>query len=942
MVVLAAAFIACGSPQQQRELVPTAPTALIPTQAPTAEPTNSPTASTIILELSVADVSSDIPDYDRGDWRHWTDEDSDCQDARQEVLIAESTVQVTYTDTDECRVESGRWIGPYTGTVVTDPGSLDVDHMVPLANAHKSGGWQWSKDRKREYANNLSYPGHLIATTARANRTKGAKGPEEWRPPNADYWCEYALDWISIKRTWGLIATEHEFAALSEMVQSCDINVFVQPVSARQQAEPTRTVTAQPDALTPSQTPTTQPAESDPAFEDRNCSDFSAWSDAQQFFEAAGGPTDDPHGLDRDGDGIACRSLPGAPGNSSPGAIPTAKPTVTPTPYPSATRTPATPTPTLSPTLAAPTAEQSSLKYDPAGPDRNCSDFSAWAEAQEFFEAAGGPTDDPHRLDRDGDGIACISLPGAPSNSSPTTISTARPAMTPTSNPTATVTPTPMPTTTVTPTPYPTTTVTPTPMPTTTVTPTPYPTTTVTPTPMPTTTVTLTPLLTVTVTPTPKFDDRNCSDFDTWAEAQDFFEDEGGPSDDPHRLDQDGDGIACQSLPGAPGSSSSTATPTVRPTVTQTRTVDDRNCSDFDTWQEAQDFFEDEGGPDQDPHRLDQDRDGVACKSLQASSGSSPPTAALTAEPTVVPTPTFDDRNCSDFDTWAEAQQFFEDEGGPQQDPHRLDQDGDGVACKSLQASLGSSSPTAKPTVTPTTTFDDRNCSDFDTWQEAQDFFEDEGGPQQDPHRLDQDGDGVACKSLQGSLGSSSPTAKPTVTPTTTFDDRNCSDFDTWQEAQDFFESAGGPDDDPHRLDRDGDGIACQSLPGAPGSSSPTATSIPDPTKTPTPKPLPPTSTPTPIPPSPTPTPQPEPTATPTPEPPSPTATPTPIPPSPTPTPTPRPEPTATFEDRNCSDFDTWSQAQEFFKSEGGPDKDPHRLDGDGNGIACQSLPGAP
>ena len=50
----------------------------------------------------------------------------------------------------------------------------------------------------------------------------------------------------------------------------------------------------------------------------------------------------------------------------------------------------------------------------PAGPDRNCSDFARWAEAQAFYEAAGGPNADPHRLDRDRDGVACQSLPGAP------------------------------------------------------------------------------------------------------------------------------------------------------------------------------------------------------------------------------------------------------------------------------------------------------------------------------------------------------------------------------------------------------------------------------------------------------------------------------------------------------------------------------------------------
>lgn len=52
------------------------------------------------------------------------------------------------------------------------------------------------------------------------------------------------------------------------------------------------------------------------------------------------------------------------------------------------------------------------LPYDPNGPDRDCGDFSTHAQAQRFFEAAGGPGSDPHRLDGDSDGVACESLPG--------------------------------------------------------------------------------------------------------------------------------------------------------------------------------------------------------------------------------------------------------------------------------------------------------------------------------------------------------------------------------------------------------------------------------------------------------------------------------------------------------------------------------------------------
>jgi endonuclease YncB( thermonuclease family) len=51
------------------------------------------------------------------------------------------------------------------------------------------------------------------------------------------------------------------------------------------------------------------------------------------------------------------------------------------------------------------------LRYDPEGPDRDCGDFRTRREAQIFFEAAGGPDRDPHRLDSDGDGMVCEGLP---------------------------------------------------------------------------------------------------------------------------------------------------------------------------------------------------------------------------------------------------------------------------------------------------------------------------------------------------------------------------------------------------------------------------------------------------------------------------------------------------------------------------------------------------
>lgn len=164
----------------------------------------------------IAPTSTDVPAYDRTEWDLWIDADGDCQDTRQEVLIQESLVMVTL-DPRGCRVLAGMWQDEYTGNVYTDPGDLDIDHRVPLANAHRSGGWQWDLPRKRDYANDLSDPEHLVAVSASANRSKGDKGPEAWKPPLRQDWCHYASAWRAIKQRWNLSMTTDEEHALSEM-----------------------------------------------------------------------------------------------------------------------------------------------------------------------------------------------------------------------------------------------------------------------------------------------------------------------------------------------------------------------------------------------------------------------------------------------------------------------------------------------------------------------------------------------------------------------------------------------------------------------------------------------------------------------------------------------------------------------------------------------------
>jgi hypothetical protein len=135
---------------------------------------------------------STAPD-NRDDWPTWIDADGDCQDTRAEVLIAEADGPVTLSP-DGCRVVAGTWFDPYTATTFIDPAQLEIDHLVPLANVNASGGYAWDPTVKKAYANDLSSDATLIAVAASANRAKGERSPDQWKPPNRGYWCQYAED----------------------------------------------------------------------------------------------------------------------------------------------------------------------------------------------------------------------------------------------------------------------------------------------------------------------------------------------------------------------------------------------------------------------------------------------------------------------------------------------------------------------------------------------------------------------------------------------------------------------------------------------------------------------------------------------------------------------------------------------------------------------------
>lgn len=162
--------------------------------------------------------------FDRDAWPHWIDADGDCQDTRTEVLIAESEIPVRFADARRCEVASGRWRCPYTDRTITDPRQLDVDHLVPLAHAHAAGASAWDVERRRDFANELGDPDHLIAVVAAANRSKGARSVETWLPEEPGFRCEYVAAWHRIMQRWGLAEGDAERAAIEDARRRCAAN----------------------------------------------------------------------------------------------------------------------------------------------------------------------------------------------------------------------------------------------------------------------------------------------------------------------------------------------------------------------------------------------------------------------------------------------------------------------------------------------------------------------------------------------------------------------------------------------------------------------------------------------------------------------------------------------------------------------------------------------
>ncbi|MGI5532479.1 HNH endonuclease family protein [Streptomyces syringium] len=186
-----------------------------------------PSAGAADVSVPLREAVASLPEapesragYDRArEFGGWTDADHDGCNTRQEVLLEEAVQAPTVSG--RCQIADGQWYSYYDDQYVTGPAGLDIDHMVPLAEAWDSGASKWPREQRVAYANDLSDPRHLVAVTARSNRQKADQDPAEWLRVVTAARCRYITEWTSVKIRWSLTVDPAEKQALTGYAAEC-------------------------------------------------------------------------------------------------------------------------------------------------------------------------------------------------------------------------------------------------------------------------------------------------------------------------------------------------------------------------------------------------------------------------------------------------------------------------------------------------------------------------------------------------------------------------------------------------------------------------------------------------------------------------------------------------------------------------------------------------
>ncbi|MER6623733.1 HNH endonuclease family protein [Streptomyces sp. NPDC000931] len=154
--------------------------------------------------------------YDRDLFPHWITQSGTCN-TRETVLKRDGSGVVTDSS---CAATSGSWYSPYDGATWSAASDVDIDHLVPLAEAWDSGAGSWTTSRRQSFANDLTRP-QLLAVTDNVNQSKGDQDPATWMPSRSAYRCTYVRAWVQVKYHYDLSVDSAEKSALQNHLASC-------------------------------------------------------------------------------------------------------------------------------------------------------------------------------------------------------------------------------------------------------------------------------------------------------------------------------------------------------------------------------------------------------------------------------------------------------------------------------------------------------------------------------------------------------------------------------------------------------------------------------------------------------------------------------------------------------------------------------------------------
>ncbi|MFF4955494.1 HNH endonuclease family protein [Streptomyces sp. NPDC001222] len=177
-------------------------------------PVSAATARSYLASLTVA--TENRTGYSRDLFPTWITISGTCN-TREYILKRDGTNVVTDSS---CAAISGSWYSPYDGATWTAASDLDIDHLVPLAEAWDSGASKWTTAQRQAFANDVTRP-QLLAVTDNVNQAKGDQDPATWMPSRTAYRCTYVRAWVQVKYYYNLSVDSAEKSALQNYLSAC-------------------------------------------------------------------------------------------------------------------------------------------------------------------------------------------------------------------------------------------------------------------------------------------------------------------------------------------------------------------------------------------------------------------------------------------------------------------------------------------------------------------------------------------------------------------------------------------------------------------------------------------------------------------------------------------------------------------------------------------------